>query len=82
MTVVFPGAFHDFRAASAAVMQYLHHRRIGFDLWMVTRIAGVEDHGFGIAPGSVFRWADTFCIEMVRLVPVLTSVWIFLVASR
>src|SRR5215212_2837610 len=66
------GAFHDFPAACAAVLQYLH-RKIGFDLWMVTRVAGeewiilqVEDHGFGIAPGSVFRWADTFCVEMVK----------------
>ena len=66
-----PGAFHDFRSAAAAVLQYLH-RRIGFDLWLITRIEGeewiilqVEDHGYGVNPGSVFRWADTFCIEMV-----------------
>ena len=72
MTLVFPGAFHDFRSACAAVMHYLH-RRIGFDLWMITRVEGeewiilqVEDHGFGVVPGSVFRWADTFCCEMVK----------------
>jgi len=65
------GAFHDFRSAAAAVLQYLH-RRIGFDLWLISRVEGeewiilqVEDHGYGVNPGSVFRWADTFCIEMV-----------------
>jgi diguanylate cyclase len=65
------GAFHDFRSAAAAVLQYLH-RKIGFDLWLVTRVSGeewiilqAEDHGYGVNAGSVFRWADTFCIEMV-----------------
>src|SRR5215217_9591614 len=65
-------AYPDFRSAASAVMEYLH-RRIGFDLWMVTRVEGeewiilqVEDHGYGVRPGSVFRWADTFCSEMVK----------------
>lgn len=65
-------AFTDFHAAASAVLEELH-RRIGFDLWMVTRVAGeewiilqVEDHGYGVKPGSVFRWADSFCHEMVQ----------------
>ena len=72
MNELHPGAFHDFPAACAAVLQYLH-KRIGFDLWMVTRAEGeewiilqVEDHGYGVSPGSVFRWADSFCHEMVK----------------
>jgi diguanylate cyclase (GGDEF)-like protein len=72
MEPVAPGAFHDFPSACSAVLEYLH-RKIGFDLWMVTRVEGeewiilqVEDHGYGVAPGSVFRWADTFCYEMVK----------------
>jgi len=67
-----PGAFHDFCAAAQAVMMYLHVR-IGFDLWMVTRVEGeewiilqVEDHGYGVKPGTVFKWADSFCHEMVK----------------
>lgn len=67
-----PRAFQDFSTASRAVLGFLH-RRLGFDLWMVTRTEGddwivldCEDHGYGVAPGSVFRWADSFCYEMVR----------------
>ncbi len=39
---------------------------------MVTRTQGddwivlqSEDHGYGVVPGTVFRWADSFCSEMV-----------------
>jgi diguanylate cyclase len=67
-----PGAFHDFQQAAQAVMMYLHVR-IGFDLWMVTRVEGeewiilqVEDHGYGVKPGTVYKWADSFCHEMVK----------------
>lgn len=49
------------------------HRRLGFDLWMLTRTEGddwivlqSEDHGYGVEPGTVFRWADSFCSEMVK----------------
>src|SRR5688572_28344771 len=65
-------AYVDFRAAAAAVLAELHHR-VGFDLWMVTRVSGdewiilqAEDHSYGVTPGSVFRWADSFCYEMVQ----------------
>src|SRR5215213_9397582 len=67
------GAFSDFREAAQAAMEYLH-KRIGFDLWLVTRVEGeqwiilqVDDHGgYGVRPGAVLQWADTFCYEMVR----------------
>ena len=62
----------DFATASRAVLAFLH-RRLGFDLWMVTRTEGddwivlqSEDHGYDVKPGTVFRWADSFCSEMVK----------------
>ena len=62
----------DFEAVGRAVLAFLH-RRMGFDLWMITRTEGEdcivlqsEDHGYGIELGTVFRWADSFCFEMVR----------------
>lgn len=40
---------------------------------MVTRTEGddwivlqSEDHSYGVEPGTVFRWADSFCSEMVK----------------
>ena len=40
---------------------------------MVTRTQGgdwivlqSEDHAYGVAPGTVFNWADSFCSEMVK----------------
>ena len=63
---------HDFEAAGRAVLSFLH-KRFGFSLWMVTRTEGddwivlqSEDHGYGVGPGTVFRWADSFCSEMVK----------------
>ena len=63
---------NDFETAGRAVLAFLH-QRIGFDLWMVTRTEGddwivlqSEDNGYGVAPGTVFRWADSFCSEMVK----------------
>ena len=62
----------DFEAASQAVLHYLH-QCYRFGLWMVTRTEGddwivlhTEDHGYGVMPGAVFRWADSFCSEMVK----------------
>lgn len=61
----------DFAAAGNAVIKFLHER-IGFDLWMVTRteendwiILQTEDHGYGVTPPTVFKWADSFCSRMV-----------------
>ena len=63
---------HDFEAAARAVLSFLH-QRFGFALWMVTRTEGddwivlqSEDHGYGVGPGKVFRWADSFCSAMVQ----------------
>ena len=63
---------HDFQSASRNVLAFLRER-FGFDLWMVTRTEGddwivlqSEDHGYGVKPGTVFRWADSFCSRMVN----------------
>jgi len=65
-------AFENFETAGQAVLAFLH-QRFGFDLWMVTRTEGddwivlqSEDHGYGVKPGAVFSWADSFCSEMVK----------------
>ena len=64
--------FDCFESASRAVLSLLHER-LGFDLWMMTRTDGqdwivlqVEDHGYKVKEGSVFRWADSFCSQMVQ----------------
>lgn len=65
-------SFTDFETAARGVLAFLH-RKLGFDLWMVTRTEGddwivlqSEDHGYGVEPGTVFRWADSFCSRMVK----------------
>jgi diguanylate cyclase len=65
-------AHQDYESAARAVLRFLH-QRLGFGLWMITRTQGddwivlqAEDHGYGVADGSVFRWADTFCSRMVE----------------
>jgi diguanylate cyclase len=62
----------DFQRASVAVLRFLR-QRLGFGLWMVTRtddddwiVLAAEDHGYGVAPGDLFRWSDSFCSRMVR----------------
>jgi diguanylate cyclase len=64
--------FKDFEVAGQRVLAFLH-QRLGFGLWMITRTEGEdcivlqsEDHGYGVKPGTVFRWADSFCSEMVK----------------
>lgn len=64
--------FDNFENAGQAVLSFLH-KRLGFDLWMITRTEGddwivlqSEDHGYGVKPGQVFRWADSFCCHMVE----------------
>lgn len=63
---------HDFDSAGRAVLAFLH-RRLGMGLWMITRtqdadwiVLQTEDHGYGVGPGRVFRWADSFCSAMVK----------------
>ena len=62
----------DFERAGQAVLEFLH-RRFGFSLWMVTRVHGddfivlqSEGDGYGLSEGTVIRWADSFCSEMVK----------------
>lgn len=59
-------AFDNFEAASRTVLALLH-QRLGFGLWMTTRteendwiVLQVEDHGYNVEEGTVFRWADSF----------------------
>jgi len=63
---------NDFEKTAGEVLSFLH-LRLGFDLWMITRTRGEdwivlqsEDHGYGVKSGRVFRWADSFCAEMVK----------------
>lgn len=65
-------SFTDFTVAGHEVLAFLH-RRLGFGLWMITRTDGddwivlqSEDHGYGVKAGTVFRWNDSFCSEMVK----------------
>ena len=62
----------NFEEAGQAILQFLY-KRFGFDLWMITRVEGKdwivlqsEDHGYGVQPGQVFKWADSFCSHMVK----------------
>jgi len=62
----------SFQSASRAVLSFLH-QQLGFDLWMVTRVAGsdwivlqTEGRHLDIAPSKVYRWSDTFCSEMAK----------------
>ncbi|TAF57656.1 MAG: sensor domain-containing diguanylate cyclase [Oscillatoriales cyanobacterium] len=64
--------FDNFEAASRAVLAFLH-QRLGFNLWMMTRTSGedwivlqVEDHGYDVSEGTVLRWTDSFCSQMVQ----------------
>ena len=65
-------SFANFEAAGKAVLFFLY-QRLGFKLWMITRteqddwiVLQTEDHGYEVQPGTVFRWADSFCSEMVK----------------
>lgn len=65
-------SFANFEAAGKAVLSFLY-QRIGFKLWMITRteqndwiVLQTADHGYDVQPGTVFRWADSFCSEMVK----------------
>lgn len=66
-----PVPTHDFEAACRAALAFLR-QRLGLGLWLVTRVDGddwivlqAEGHGYDITPGTVLRWADSFCREMV-----------------
>lgn len=64
--------FDSFESAGKMVLGFLH-RRFGFELWIVTRTEGddwivlqAEDHGYGVKEGDVYRWADSFCSQMIQ----------------
>lgn len=64
--------FVDFEEACQKVLEYLEER-LGFGLWMVTRTSGddwivlsAQDSHYGVSPGDVFRWSDSFCYHMVQ----------------
>ncbi len=63
---------NEFESAVREVFTFLR-RRLGFDLWMVTRkekddwiVLHCDDHNYEIRAGQVFRWGDSFCSEMVK----------------
>jgi len=62
----------DFAKASTTALAFLR-KKLGFQLCMVTLTEGndwtvihSDDTGYGIAPGDVFQWEDSFCCEMVK----------------
>ncbi|MGN2406694.1 sensor domain-containing diguanylate cyclase [Pseudomonas syringae] len=62
----------DFKDAAREALTFLR-RRLGFDLWMITRtdnddwtVLHFEDQSYGVLPGQVFSWSDSFCSEMVK----------------
>ncbi|WP_151638412.1 GAF domain-containing protein [Noviherbaspirillum aerium] len=62
----------DFESSSREVLRYLR-QRLDFDLFMITRTEGddwtvlqCDDRRYGVSPGDVFRWSDSFCSHMVK----------------
>jgi diguanylate cyclase len=65
-----PRIFADFRSAGDYVLDFLK-RRIGFGLWMITRAEGddwiiLRTDGEGVTPGTILRWSDSICFEMIK----------------
>lgn len=65
-------SFLSFDAAVHAVLRYLH-KRIGFDLWMVTRLEGdelivLQEEGehYTIKRGDKFDWGGSLCHRMAH----------------
>lgn len=64
--------FQNFEVAAKQVLQYLHEH-LSFGLWMITRVEGddwivlqTQNDKYDIQGGDVFRWADSFCYQMVQ----------------
>ena len=62
--------FPNFDAAVTSVLELLR-ARLGFNLWMVTRVSDDRqivlhalDHGYEIAAGTVLSWPDSMCLQM------------------
>lgn len=67
---VFP--FRNLAEASREVFHCLRGK-LGFDLWLVTRVSGDDwiilaaaDRSYGVTEGQVLRWSDSFCSRMVN----------------
>lgn len=65
-------SLNNFEAASKAALDFLSEH-IDFSLWMITRTLGDDwivlqcnDHGYGVKPGDVFRWKDSYCSRMIK----------------
>jgi len=66
------GAYQDFDEAARAVLGHLRER-LPFSSWLITRteeeqdnwiILQADDEGYGIQPGDVFNWSETYCARM------------------
>ena len=64
--------FHNFKEAGKQVLKYLHQQH-GFGMWMINRVEGdnwlilqSENTKYDLAPGTVFRWSESFCYHMVQ----------------
>lgn len=62
----------NFESASIRALTFLR-KKLGFQLCMVTRTDGndwtvlhSDDKGYGVVPGDVFNWDDSFCSEMIK----------------
>lgn len=71
MAAMDPSSFVDFDGAARGALAFLH-RRLGFGLWMVTRVEGdhwvalqTENHAYDQDPLTLFRWSESFCARMV-----------------
>lgn len=67
-----PSPFPDFATAARETLRFLRDH-LGMRLWMVTRVEGdrwivldAEDAHYGVRPGDVLRWSDSFCYRMVQ----------------
>lgn len=64
--------FSNFRETVQVILQSLH-KRLGFQLWMFTRVNGEDwivleaaDYGYNVTAGDIFKWSDSFCSRMVE----------------
>jgi GAF domain-containing protein len=61
----------DWAAAASGAVEFLH-QRVGWDLWMVTRVEGghqivlVAEPVGPVRPGDRIPWVESFCREMVE----------------
>lgn len=64
--------FPNYHIAAMDILKFVHSR-IGFDLWMITRVDDAEwvvldthDNGYKMHEGAVFKWKDSYCSRMVN----------------